>query len=196
VSDVIEGGVEQGFAYGYRPRVIGAGQLFRLSEHSLEWNVSGMSGRVAYPMIKAVRIGYRPSNFGSSRYIAEIWPRNGAKLEIASASYSSMVAMEDQSPAFNVFMRELNRRIADSGAECTFEAGFAAWRWWPMAAVGALTALALVYVGVHTMTNGDLASGALVLGFIVLFMWQLMPLILRNRPRPYDPRNMPANVLP
>lgn len=195
VSDVIEG-AEDGFVYAFRPRLIGSGHVFRLSEHSLEWNVSGMSGRAAYPMIKAVRIGYRPSNFGGSRYVAELWPRNGARIEIASTSYRSMVAMDDQSPAFNAFMRELHRRIADSGADCSFAAGFAAWRWWPMAAVGVLTALALVYVSIHTIAGGDLASGALVLGFIVLFTWQLLPLILRNRPRTYDPRNIPDDVLP
>ena len=195
MSDVIEG-AENGFAYAFRPRQIGSGHVFRLSEHSLEWNVSGMSGRAAYPMIKAVRIGYRPSNFGGSRYVAELWPRNGVRIEIASTSYRSMVAMDNQSPAFNAFMRELHRRIADSGADCSFAAGFAAWRWWPMAAVGVLTALALVYVSIHTIAGGDLASGALVLGFIVLFTWQLLPLILRNRPRTYDPRNIPDDVLP
>jgi hypothetical protein len=181
--------------YSYRPRLVGAGQEFRLGEHSLEWNVSGMKGQTAYPMFTMVRIGYRPSNLGSSRYIAEIWSRNGAKIEIASASYRSVVATEDQSPAFNVFMRELHKRIAASGANCRFEAGFAPWRWWPMAAIGVATALALVFVGIHTMLNGDATSGAIVIGFIVLFAWQLVPLILRNRPRPYDPRNIPDDVL-
>jgi hypothetical protein len=195
VSEILES-TEGGLAYSYRPRAIGAGQDFRLSEHSLEWSVSGMRGRTAYPMFTMVRIGYRPSNFGSSRYIAELWSRNGAKIEIASASYRSVVAMEDQAPAFNLFMRELHKRIADSGANCRFEAGFAPWRWWPMAAIGVATALALVFVGIHTIVGGDAASGAIVIGFIILFAWQLVPLILRNRPRPYDPRNIPDNVLP
>lgn len=195
MSDAIQAD-EGGPVYSYRPRLIGAGQDFRLGDHSLEWNVSGMRGQTAYPMFTMVRIGYRPSNLGSSRYIAELWPRNGAKIEIASASYRSVVAMEDQSPAFNVFMRELHKRIAASGANCRFEAGFASWRWWPMAAIGVATAFALVFVAIHTAINGDAGSGAIVLGFIILFAWQLVPLILRNRPRTYDPRNIPDGILP
>jgi len=195
VNDIVEGAGE-GLVYGFQPRAIGAGHVFRLGDHSLEWTLSGMSGRTAYPMFAMVRIGYRPSNFGGSRYIAELWPRNGSKIEIGSASYRSMVAMENQAPTFNLFMRELHKRIADSGATCRFEAGFAAWRWWPMAAIGVLTAFALVYVSIHTIFSGDLSSGALVIGFIVLFVWQLLPLVLRNRPRPYDPRNIPDDVLP
>lgn len=184
------------FIYGYRARMIGAGSSFRLSEHSLEWNVSGLAGRAAYPMITMIRLGYRPSNFGSRRFVAEIWPRNAARLEIASASYRSMVAMEDQGPQFNAFIRELHRRIADSGANCRFEAGFAPWRWWPMFAVGAATGLALIFLAFHTLLRGDFGAGLLVLGFILLFSWQMLPLILRNRPRSYDPYNIPKDILP
>lgn len=195
MSDGIEGAPGE-FAYSYRARMIGAGSVFRLGEHSLEWSVSGLSGRAAYPMITMVRLGYRPSNFGGRRFIAEIWPRNGARLEIASASYRSMVAMEDQGPQFTVFMRELHRRIVASGANARFEAGFAPWRWWPMAAVGAATGLALIYVAFHTLLSGDFGAGLLVLGFILLFSWQMLPLILRNRPRSYDPNDIPDDILP
>ena len=195
MSDAVEGAPGE-FVYGYRARMIGAGATFRLGEHSLEWNVSGLSGRAAYPMIRMIRLGYRPSNFGSRRFVAEIWPRNAARLEIASASYRSMVAMEDQGLQFKTFIRELHRRIAASGANCRFEAGFAPWRWWPMFAVGAATGLALIYLAFHTLLSGDFAAGLLVLGFILLSSWQMLPLILRNRPRSYDPHNIPKDVLP
>lgn len=195
VSDTGESEGE-GIVYGYRPRMIGSGYAFRLGEHSLEWNMSGYPGQVPYPMIATVRLGFRPSNFGNRRFIAEIWPRKGAKIEIASASYKSMVSMEDQGPAYRAFLGELHRRIAASGSDCRFEAGFAAWRWWPMVAVASATAVALVYVAVTTLANGDLGAVLLIVGFMGLFAWQMWPLISRNRPVRYDPRRIPAQVLP
>jgi hypothetical protein len=158
--------------------------------------MSGLPGQVAYPMIGMVRLGFRPSNFGNRRFTAEIWPSKGAKIEIASASYKSMVSMEDLGPEYRAFITELHRRIANSGGNCRFEAGFAAWRWWPMVAVAVATAIALVYVGGTTLLRGDFGAGLLVGGFMGLFAWQMWPLISRNRPMRYDPRNIPEHILP
>jgi hypothetical protein len=183
------------FIYAFRPRMIGSGLVFRLGEHSLEYH-AGFNGQTPYPMIKRVRLGYRPTNFGARRFMAEIWPRNSAKIEIASASYKSIAAMEDQGPAYRVFIAELHRRIAASGGDCRFEAGFAAWRWYPMVAISAAAAAALVYLAVSTFANGEFAAGVLVVVFIGLFAWQMGPLILRNRPQRYNPAHIPEQVLP
>lgn len=195
LSDVISGTPGE-FVYGFRPRLLGSGYTFRLGEHSLEYNMSGLPGQTPYPMIAMVRLGYRPSNFSGRRFTAEIWPRKGAKIEIASASYKSMVAMEDQGPAYRAFIAELHRRIAAAGGECRFEAGFAAWRWWPMFFIAAATAAALGYVLVTTLLNGEFGAGLLVVGFMGLFAWQMGPLVLRNRPVRYDPRHIPEQALP
>lgn len=183
-------------SYSYRPRAVGAACSFRLGLHSLDWDLGGTSGSTAYPMISMIRIGYRPSNFGTRRFIAEIWSQRGPRLEIASASHRSLVALDDQGADFRKFIGELHRRIAASGGHCRFEAGFAAWRWWPMAAVGVVTAAALVYVALTTLLRGDFAAGLLIVGFMVLFAWQMWPLIARNRPRRYDPRHIPEAVMP
>lgn len=185
-----------GPTYQYRPRMIGADSAFHLGSHSLEWNVAGHRGSAAYPMIARVRLGFRPTNLGNRRFITEIWPRNGGRVEIASSSYRSLVAMDDQGPAYNQFITELHRRVANSGGGCSFEAGFPAWRWWPMAAVGVATGIALVYVALRTFASGDLTAALVIAAFIGLFGWQMVPLILRNRPRTYDPRHIPEDVLP
>jgi hypothetical protein len=199
VSDAADAEIETQagvLEYAYRPRAIGGAAVFRLAEHSLEWNLGAMVGRVAYPMITMVRLGFRPNNFGARRFIAEIWSSNGSKVEIASSSYRSLVATDDQGPAYRTFIEELHRRIAASGGECRFEAGFAAWRWWPMAAVGIFTAGALLYVAASTIRTADMTGGLLIAGFILLFAWQMTPLILRNFPRRYDPQHIPPDVMP
>jgi hypothetical protein len=192
----ISGEEADGLSYAYRPRMIGSGNSFRLGKHSLEWNMGGYPGQMAYPMISIMRLSYRPSSLGSPRFTAEIWPRSGTKIEIASASYKSPVALEDQGPAFRAFMYELHKRVAASGGNCRFEAGFAAWRWWPMLAISAAAAVGLLFVTLQTIRNGDLPTMALVAGFILLFAWQMWPLVMRNRPERYDPLNIPPRVLP
>jgi hypothetical protein len=147
-------------------------------------------------MIARVRLGFRPSNFGNQRFVTEIWPRNGPRLEIASASTRSIVGMEDHGQAYGDFVRELHRRIAAARSECRFEAGFAAWRWWPMAAIAVATALAFGFIAIRTLASGDVGASVLVLSLIGLLAWQMAPLILRNRPRNYDPQNIPKEVLP
>jgi hypothetical protein len=65
-----------------------------------------------------------------------------------------------------------------------------------MTAVGVVAAVALTYVAIRALLSGELGPGALIVAFIVLFLWQMLPLILRNRPRQYDPRHIPDEVLP
>ncbi len=189
-------GEADGLVYAYRPRMIGSGNSFRLGSHSLEWNMGGYPGQMAYPMIAAIRLGYRPSNLGSPRFTAEIWPRSGAKFEIASASYKSPVAMEDQGPAYRAFILELHKRVGESGGDCRFEAGFAAWRWWPMVAISAAAAVTIVFLAIQTIAAGNMNPVLLIVGFAALFAWQMWPLITRNRPERYDFQHIPERVLP
>jgi hypothetical protein len=182
--------------YQFRPRMLGSDHTFRLGADSLEWNVGGHSGRTAYPMITHVRLGYRPSNLGSSRFTMEIWSRNTPRIEIASASSRSLVATEDHGTAYNAFVRDLHQRIARSGASCRFEAGFAPWRWWPMVAIGAAMLLGMGFVAFSAVASGDFRAALVIFGLVAVLAWQLLPLVMRNRPRQYDPANIPADVLP
>jgi hypothetical protein len=194
--EILVNEIAEASAYRFRPRMLGSDHSFRLGPDSLEWNVAGYSGRTAYPMITHVRLGYRPSNLGSRRFTTEIWSRNTPRIEIASASNRSLVAMEDHGAAYKAFIRDLHVRIADSGANCRFEAGFAPWRWWPMVAIGAATLVGMGLVSVRAIAGGDLRTTALILGLVGLLAWQMLPLVVRNRPRRYDPRQIPDDVLP
>jgi hypothetical protein len=186
----------EGLSYQYRPRLIGSEAGFRLAREGLDWFVGGRSGRIAYPMVRRVRLSYRPSNLGNRRFITEIWSPNAPRMEIASASYRSVVSMDDQGPAYNAFIEQLHRRLASAGGDCRFEAGFPAWRWWPMLVVAIVAGLALCYVAIQSVGSGDFSAAVLVAGFILLFVWQVAPLVWRNRPRRYDPRTIPPEVLP
>jgi hypothetical protein len=182
--------------YSYKPRLMGPAYEFALSKDSLDWAIGTRSGRVSYPMIQHIRLGYKPTNMASSRFIAEIWPLNAAKIPVHSVSAQSLVDMADQGKDYARFIRELHRRVAAAKSQCVYEAGMPSWRWWPSAIVGVLTLFAVAYV----VVQGIVAGQFWVAGVIALiggwFMWQIWNIVMRNRPRTYSPDNIPADVLP
>jgi hypothetical protein len=182
--------------YAYRPALMGAPFEFRLTPSALEWTKGRYSDRVPYDEVRRLRLSYRPHTMQSHRFLAEIWPVTGPKLQIASTSVRGMVEQERLDPAYRAFVAELHRRIAATGAPTTFQAGSPAVLYWPgvFVFIGALLMLAVI--GVRTLGSGDLAGTALVVGFFALFVWQVGTFFRRNRPSSYGPDAIPDQVMP
>lgn len=175
---------------------MGPAYEFALSKDSLDWAIGPRTGRVSYPMIKHIRLGYKPTNMASSRFMAEIWPLNAPKLLMHSVSARSLIDMADQGGEYTRFLRELHRRVQASNGTCVYEAGFPAWRWWPSLIVGILTGLAIVYVVVQGISAGQHLVAAVIAFIGAWFLWQIWNIVMRNRPRRYDPHHIPADILP
>jgi hypothetical protein len=183
-------------SYRYRPRMLGAEFAFRLEPHALAWELGQRNGRLAYRDIARLRLGYRLANIAGSRFIAEIWSRQGAKFEIASITQRSLFDYQNLAAEYRAFVVELARRIAASGGACRFDAGFPPWRWWPALFVAAVTLVAALYVSLLTLIAGEAVAGIVIALFALVFVWQIGSMILRNRPRIYDPNSVPGDILP
>lgn len=183
-------------SYAFKPKMFGAPHFFQLTKDGMDWTLGPRSGRISYPMIRCIRLGYKPTNTGSARFIAEIWSLNHPKMSISSVSSRSMLDTEDLGKEYAAFLRELHVRVGASKANCVFEAGMPAWRWWPASIFGVLAFLAVAYV----VFQGLITAQYLVAGAIALlglwFAWQIWNLITRNRPRNYLPDNIPSDILP
>lgn len=196
MDEKIEHSPADALVYSFRASMIGSALELRLAPDFLDWSMGNRSGRIAYPMIARLRLGYRPSGLSTRRYVAELWPRGGARLAIYSTSPRNLFDVDDHAADYCAFVRELSRRIAAARTDCRFETGYPAWRWWPMAAIGAVTLGAIVYVGIQAILAKELAAAAVIAGFGALFFWQVATVILRNRPGNYAPDAIPENVLP
>ena len=183
-------------SYRFRPRMMGAEFAFRLDPDVLAWDLGRRNGRIAYRDIERLRLCYRPANLAGSRFIAEIWSRQGVKFEIASITQRSVFDFQNLATEYRVFIVELARRIAASGGTCRFEAGFPPWRWWPAFFVAALTLVAALYISLRTLIAGEAVAGVVIALFTLVFVWQIGSMIVRNRPRIYDPNAVPGDVLP
>jgi hypothetical protein len=182
--------------YHFRPRLVGGEVACKLGENLAEFIVGIRETRVAYPMITRVRLSYRPTNMSMRRYIVEIWPRGGVKVEVASVSFLPSLEVRDHSPEFRRFVEELHRRIIAARGECEFVAGFPAWRWWPLAIVGVASAIGGVVALFFALSTGQWFGTALLLGLGGFFLWQIWALVTRNRPAHYSPDAIPEYVLP
>lgn len=175
---------------------MGPAYEFALSKDSLDWAIGLRSGRVSYPMIRHIRLSYKPTNMASSRFITEIWPLNSAKIPIHSVSARSLIDMADQGDDYVRFLRELHRRVEAADANCVYEAGLPAWRWWPSVIVAVAAFLLVVYIAVQAL----IAAHYALTGIIVLiggwFLWQIWHIVVRNRPRNYRYDEIPEDVLP
>ena len=182
--------------YAFKPRMLAAEHAFRLGPDSLEWFAGGRPGRVAYPMIGRIRLGFRLTNFMGRRYTAEIFPRAGGRVDISSYSARGIVDNANQGVAYRAFIFELHRRIAKARGDCRFEAGMATWRFWPSLAVTLAMAAGLVYVLWRGILSDQIVTGLLVLAVGVMFLWQMGKTVLANWPRIYSPDAIPEDVLP
>ncbi len=186
----------ENLAFAYKPRLMGPSYEFQLSKDTLDWTIGPRAGRVSYPMIRRVRLGYKPTNMGTGRFIAEIWPLNAPKLTLNSISQRTLIDTEDLGSNYTFFVRELHRRILAANGECSYEAGMPVWRWWPSVIVGVAALLGVVYVAMQGLLSGQFWFAAVVGLIGGWFMWQIWNIIKRNRPRVYSPDNIPDDVLP
>lgn len=175
---------------------MGPAYEFALSQNSLDWTIGPRTGRVGYPMIKRIRLGFKPTNLANSRFLAEIWPINAPKLMVQSVSARSIVDMTDQGEQYSRFIRELHRRVEASKADCVYEAGMPAWRWWPSLVVGILTFFAILYVVVQGVFAAQYLVSAVIAFIGAWFVWQIWNIVMRNRPRVYSPNALPPDVMP
>src|SRR5882724_9656870 len=92
--------------YRYRPRMMGGDFVFRLEPDAMAWELGRRNGRLAYRDIARLRLGYRPANLAGSRFIAEIWSRQGMKLEIASVTQRSLFDYQNLAAEHRVYVVE------------------------------------------------------------------------------------------
>jgi hypothetical protein len=184
------------FEYRFRARIVGAEQIFRLTPGALEWESGSERRRIPYRDIAFVRLSYRPANMSLKRYLAEIWPREGAKLSMASVSTQGPFNLENRGAIYSPFVVEFGKRVDAAQPGFRLEAGMPRWRWWPAAVFAGATLVALIYVAVQALLMHDRGLALVMLIFGAFFIWQAGMMLLRNRPRMCEARAVPADILP
>jgi hypothetical protein len=141
-------------------------------------------------------LSFRPASLQTARFVAEIWLKEGPKLTVASASWRSMLDLEQRGPAYTGFIRALHQRLAVEGGTATFLSGTSPFLHWPGIIVFVAIALGLAALTARALRADAWAGAAMVGGFLLLFLWQVGNYFRRNRPGTYDPDRLPEHLLP
>ena len=183
-------------SYAFKPSLVGAACLFTLGPDALHWQIGRRSGRIRYDRVRSVRMSYRPATMQSHRFLTEIWSDDNPKIQIASASWRSMMEQQRLDKAYTAFITELHRRMAAAGARAQFLAGTPAAIYWIGVTVFLAVMVAMGVVVVRAMQLGQWTGAAMVGLFFVVCLFQLGSYFRRNRPGRYRPEALPATVLP
>ena len=182
--------------YAYKASLIGSAHEFELTDAGLSWRVGGRSGVWSYGDIASVRLSFRPVSMQARRFRADIENTSGNRIAVLSTTWQTASLMAPQDRGYRTFIVELHRRMNAAGSKAALIGGIG-----PKTYAAALVMLALLAVAMVGLLGRALATfewtGALFLvGFALLFIWQVGGFVKRNRPRTYSFDALPDELLP
>ena len=185
-----------GRRYAYKASLIGSAHEFELTDRGLSWKVSGRSGVWAYRDISAVRLSYRPSSMQAHRFRTDIWHKDGGRIRIMSTNWQTVSLMTPQDNGYRAFIEALHARMAAAGSRATLTGGLPKGLFAAALAFVAFLAVAMVGLLVRALMTGEYSGALFLVGFALLFNWQIGGFIRRNRPIAYTFDHMPEALLP
>jgi hypothetical protein len=184
------------FNYAFKASLLGAPLEYRLADDALEWRRGASAGRAAYGHIRRIRLSFRPMTMQNYRFLAEVWPADASKLQIASTSWKSVFEHQRLDAEYRAFVVELNRRVGAARGNTSFVTGSPVFIYWPGVAVFIGAAFGVAALAVRALQVEAFAAAAFIAAFFALFMWQAGNFFLRNRPGVYAPDAVPPRLLP
>jgi hypothetical protein len=185
-----------GVHYAYKASLIGAAHLFELTNDGLSWRIAGRAAVWPYADINSVRLSYRPVSMQSRRFRADIGNAGGARIAILSTSWQTASLMAPQDRDYRAFIIALHARMAQAGSQARLTGGLGPRVYG--AAIGLLVLVAIAMSGlfVQAIATGEFGGALFLVGFAILFAWQVGGFVRRNRPLTYSFDHLPDALLP
>ena len=184
------------FSYAYKSSLVGAPLEFQLAPDALEWRKGGIADRTPYGSVRRIRLSFRPMTMQNYRFVTEVWPESGPKLQIASTSWKSLVEHQRLDAEYRAFVSELSRRVGAAGGNTAFDTGSPAFLYWPGVLVFTGASFALAALAVRALQEQAWGGAAFIAAFFALFLYQAGNFFRRNRPGTYSPDAVPPLLLP
>jgi hypothetical protein len=182
--------------YAYKASLIGAAHRFALTDQGLSWQVGGKSGVWAYADIAAIRLSYRPMSMQSHRFRADIERADGQRIVIFSTSRQTIALMAPQDHDYRAFITQLHERMARAAGNAALIAGIGPKTYAAGIVLLVLVGISILGLLVRAISTGEWAGALFLVGFAVLFGWQIGGFVRRNRPRSYTFDTLPPELLP
>ncbi len=182
--------------YDYKASLVGSAHQFELTDQGLAWEAAGRSGVWAYRDIAAIRLSFRPSSMQSRRFRTDIWSKGGERIRIMSTSWQTVSLMTPQDDGYRAFVEALHARMAAAGSTAILIGGLPSGIYAAGLVVVGLLAIAMIGLFVRALATGQHVGALFLVGFALLFYWQIGGFIRRNRPVAYTFDHLPRALLP
>ncbi len=185
-----------GIRYAYKASLMGSAYLFELTDRGLSWKVSGHSGVWAYRDIARVSLSFRPTSMQAQRFRADLRHKDGGRIRIVSTNWQTVSLMTPQDNGYRAFIEALHARMAKAGSTAKLTGGLPFGLYSAAVAFVGVLAIAMAGLFVRALMTGEHAGALFILGFALLFNWQIGGFIRRNKPITYTFDRLPEALLP
>jgi hypothetical protein len=185
-----------GARYAYKASLIGAAHRFELTDQGLSWQIAGKLGVWPYAEISSIRLSYRPVSMQSHRFRADIERADGQRIVIFSTSRQTIALMAPQDQDYRAFITQLHERMAKQASTAALIAGIGPKTYAAAIALLVMVGISIVGLLIRALSTGEWAGALFLVGFAVLFGWQIGGFVRRNRPRSYTFDALPPELLP
>jgi hypothetical protein len=104
--------------------------------------------------------------------------------------------MTPQDGGYRAFVTELHARMQAAGSKATLSGGLSVYLYTAALVFVALLVVAMVGLFVRALMTGEHAGALFLVGFALLFNWQIGGFIRRNKPVSYTFDQLPQALLP
>lgn len=185
-----------GTQYIFKPSLVGGASQFDLTDEGLSWQQKGKRGVWPLEKIAAIRLSYRPVSMQSRRFRTDIEDTRGERVTLYSTTWHTVALMSPQDNGYRAFVVELHRRLAARGSKAVLVAGINRTIYLAGLAMVGLVSAAMLGLLIRSLMTGAFAGTLFLIGFTVLFGWQIGSFMRRNKPRGYTFDALPRDVLP
>lgn len=182
-------------SYEGRISILEKTRVYEVDATSL--GVTDELGRQSYALcdVTEVRCRFFPTRFQANRYETLLTIRNGLRLKICNQFYLGIADFEDRSQPYRDFITTLHARIIANQPSCIYSSGSSPAGYWLNAIFLGGIMLLLLALGILMFTSIPMIS-IVKLAIFAFFLPRAWSWFKKNKPRRYDPRQIPADVLP
>ena len=185
-----------GIRYAYKASLIASAYLFELTEQGLSWKISGRSGVWLYRDIASISMSFRPTSMQAHRFRADIRHKDGGRIRVVSTNWQTVSLMTPQDNGYRAFIEGLHARMAQAGSTAKLTGGLPYGIYAAALVLVGLLGIAMIGLFVRALMTGEYAGALFLVGFVLLFNWQIGGFMRRNKPITYSFDQLPDALLP
>jgi hypothetical protein len=182
--------------YAHRPRAFGHEIAYRLEPQHLVVDSGRKTDRIPYARIVQARLTYVPNNFIWNSYRTKLTLTDGRTLKFGNFSFRSYVQVQNHDEAYRAFVTTLLARAKQANPRLLCVAGRPRLLWWLTLAAGGGMVLGLSGAMILALQQGAWSAVGLTALILLPFATLLTQMIIRNRPRLFEPPRPPEAVMP